>query len=249
MMGSSHAATGALAGVLLAAAADAGPVGLLAAAGVGAGAALVPDLDHPASTASRSQGPLSRGACTAVRRASRAAWRATRTPRDDGGQYDERGAHRHLTHTVPAAMAVGAGAGAAALHWTTAAVALWLLLSLGLRGLGASLTGRDRASLSQWTTVSLGAALATAVVLAVEPPHPLLLGAVAAAGMVVHTLGDWLTRAGVPLAWPLRVRGKRWWMWRSPLPFAADAEGWQERVVRATCWICVPITAAWCILG
>lgn len=249
-MAGSHAASGCLAGVLVAGlTSDVGVVGLACAGAVGAGAALLPDLDHPASTASRSQGSVSRALCRAVRALSRTVWAATRTERDDGGYRDGTGAHRHLTHTLPAALVGGLlVGGVAGVHWVALAVVLWLLVSLGLRGLGQSLTGRDRASLSQWTTVSVGAALVVAVVMAVGAPHPVLLGLVVAAGWWTHVLGDWLTRAGVPVAWPVAVRGKRWWMWRSPLGFRADADCWQETAVRWGCWIGSPAAAAWTMM-
>lgn len=241
MLAGSHASTGALAGVLLAGAAGADLLQVGAAAAVGAGAALLPDLDHPGSVATRSQGPVSAGVCRVVRAASMAVWAATRAPGDDGGVHDERGAHRHLTHTVPAAVAAGVAAGGvSAVHWVGAAVVLWVLVSLGVRGLGQSLSGRNRAELSRWATVSLGAGLVVAVVMVAAPLHPVLLGGLVAVGMVVHVLGDWLTRAGVPLAWPLVHRGKRWWMFRSPLTFAAG-DCWQEAVIRWACWGAVPV--------
>lgn len=249
MMGGTHASVSALAGVAVGAVAGGGLVELVWCAAVGAGAGLLPDLDHPEATATRSQGPASRALSRGVRALSSWTWRATRTPRDDGGHKDGSGSHRHLTHTVPACAAVGVVCGAAAAHPAGAAVVVWLLVSLGLRGLGQCLTGRDRAALSSWLTVSLGALLITGVVVGVAPPHPVLLGAVVGVGAWVHVLGDWLTSAGVPLAWPLRVRGKRWWAFRSPLAFNADADSWQEKTVRAACAIGVPALSAWAIIG
>ncbi|MBB4931356.1 membrane-bound metal-dependent hydrolase YbcI (DUF457 family) [Lipingzhangella halophila] len=254
MMASSHSATGALAGVattgaiapLLGSTTDV--VTLAVGAAVGAGAALLPDLDHPEATATRSQGPITAWACTGLRALSSAVWMATRTPADYGGYQDGAGAHRHLTHTLPAAVVAGVLVWAAALHSYGMAAVLWLLISLGLRGLGQCLTGRDRRSLSQWTTVSLGAGLATVVVMVVAPPAPSLLGAVVAVGMGAHILGDWLTPQGVPLTWPLRRRGKRWWMYRSPVAFKADDECWQEKAVQWVCWSGTPLTAAWAIV-
>ncbi|MDT0302871.1 metal-dependent hydrolase [Streptomonospora wellingtoniae] len=247
MMAGSHASTAALAGAVLGAAAGGGLVELVWCAAVGAGAGLLPDLDHPEATATRSQGPVSRAACRGVRALSSAVWAATRTPADDGGYRDGSGAHRHLTHTAPACVAAGLMCGAVAVHPAGAAVVLWLLVSLGLRGLGQCLTGKDKAELSSWPTVSLGALLITGVVVGVAPPNPVLLGAVVAVGAWVHVLGDWLTRQGVPLAWPVRVRGKRWWAFRSPLSFAAG-DVWQERAVRWACAVGVPALGAWAIM-
>lgn len=262
VMGGTHSATGSLAGVAIVGAlapvvgADPGVVGLATGAAAGAGAALLPDLDTPGSTAGRSQGPVSRLASHGLRALSSLAWAATGTKYDDGGldededrEPEKKGTHRHLTHTVPACAATGVLVWAAALHWVGAAVVLWLLISLGLRGLGQCLTGREKRELSQWTTVSVGAALATTVVMVAAPLSPVLLGTVVAVGMVVHILGDWLTPQGVPLAWPLVHRGKRWWMWRSPVAFKADAECWQETAVRWVCWSGTPACAAWAMMG
>ncbi|GAA1766372.1 metal-dependent hydrolase [Streptomonospora arabica] len=249
MLAGSHAATGALAGVALGAVAGGGLVELMWCAAVGAGAGLLPDLDHPESTATRSQGPVSRAVSRGVRALSSAVWRATRTRYDDGGYRGGAGAHRHLTHTAPWCLLTGFTAGVVSVHPASGAVVLWLLVSLGLRGLGQCLTGRDREALSSWLTVSLGALLIVGVVVGVAPPHPVLLGAVVGVGAWVHVLGDWLTRQGVPLAWPLKVRGKRWWMHRSPLAFAADADSWQERAVRWACSVGVPALTAWAIMG
>lgn len=52
------------------------------------------------------------------------------------------------------------------------------------------------------------------------------------AGHLVHVAGDWLTPDGVPLAWPLARRGKRWWRFRAPrvsLP-VLRRYGWRIRV-------------------
>lgn len=216
-MGSTHSATGSL-----------------------AGAALLPDIDHPASTATRSAGPVTAVLSRCVRAASSAAWRATRAPGDDGGYRDGTGAHRHLTHTLPAAVVCGLAAGVAALHWVGAAVVVWVLLSLAICGAEACTPARGRLD---WGTRALVSAAGAGVVMALAQPHPALLGVLVAAGMVVHVLGDWLTPAGVPLAWPLCHRGRRWWMWRSPVAFKTG-DCWQETAVRWACWSGTPLVAA-----
>ncbi|GAB3488892.1 metal-dependent hydrolase [Nocardiopsis coralliicola] len=59
-----------------------------------------------------------------------------------------------------------------------------------------------------------------------------LLGLTVAVGSLTHIVGDWLTKSGVPLAWPLQVRGARWHMLRSPLPFVTG-DSWAEASIRA----------------
>ncbi|RCV51005.1 hypothetical protein DEF23_16920 [Marinitenerispora sediminis] len=246
-MGSSHAASGALAGAgaaaLLAPVLSGGGLFDLAAGVlVGAGAALLPDLDHPGSTATRSQGPLTRLAHAGVARMSRAVFLATRTSRDQGGR-DRDGVHRHLSHTPVAALGAGLVVALAGLWWPLLAVALWFTASLGLRGLGQCLRrGEARRTLRSWPAVSALAAGAAGLLVwgGVSAPFA---GALVAVGMFVHSLGDALTRSGVPLLWPLVYRGRRWWMVRAPLTFSTG-DGWQETAVR---WLClagtVPVVA------
>ncbi|MFC7327088.1 metal-dependent hydrolase [Marinactinospora rubrisoli] len=238
MMGSSHAASGALAGagaaaLLAPAVSDGGLFDLAAGVLVGAGAALLPDLDHPQSTATRSQGPLTRLAHAGVARASRAVFLRTRTGADLGG-HDRDGVHRHLSHTPLVALAVGAAVAVSGLWWPLLAAVLWFTVSLGLRGLGQCLgRGETRRTLRSWPAVSALAA-GTAALLVWGGVSAPFTGVLVAAGMVVHVLGDALTRAGVPLLWPVVHRGRRWWMVRAPLTFATG-DGWQERAVRWAC--------------
>jgi membrane-bound metal-dependent hydrolase YbcI (DUF457 family) len=63
------------------------------------------------------------------------------------------------------------------------------------------------------------AVLAAAAAVLADGGGPVVVGATVGLGALVHVLGDWLTRSGVPLAWPFTVRGKRWWMFRSPVAF------------------------------
>nr|WP_133740190.1 metal-dependent hydrolase [Actinorugispora endophytica] len=237
-MGFSHAATGVLAGIAVTAplhvavGGPQGPVGLAAWAVLGAGAALVPDLDHPSSTVTRSQGfvtgLLSRGA----RSLSLAVYDFTRTPADDSG-----GGHRHLLHTPAFAVAVGALTGLACqLSWWATTATVWFLSFLALRGLVRRLVrGGARRLLASWAGSAVAAAAATALFLsswAGQPPG-WVVGAAVALGMVVHSLGDALTPAGVPLAWPVPVRGRRWAMLGAPRWMRFRTGTWPEWVVRA----------------
>ncbi|MFD0804344.1 metal-dependent hydrolase, partial [Streptomonospora algeriensis] len=135
MMAPSHAATGLLAGLLttaLSPLADAGPLELAAGAAVGAGAALLPDVDHPASTVTRFQGPITRLVSAGARRASAEVYHRTATSADAA----QDGEHRYLWHTPAAALAVGAATGTAASlsPWALGAL-LWFTIGVGLRGL------------------------------------------------------------------------------------------------------------------
>lgn len=228
MMGVSHAASGLLVGTALAAALGSHPSDLIVCAAVGAGAALLPDLDEPGSTVGRSLGLVTTGLSRLLRSASRAVYRATGTPYELRAGQD--GGHRHLTHTVPAVVVFGAvWWGVASLGAVGLAVAVFALSALGL----ACVLRPFGRSAVQGAGV-LAALVATAVVV-LPGGSPWLIGATVAAGSLVHVLGDWLTRSGVPLAWPLVHRGKRWWMFRSPFPFVTG----KSKVEDAIRWCCL----------
>lgn len=223
MMGVSHASTGLLAGVAVGALLGAHPVDVVVCAAVGAGAALLPDLDEPGSTVGRSLGVVTSGASKLLRAASRSVFRATATSYDLKGRSD--GGHRHLTHTLPAVVVFGVlAAGVSALGVLGLGVVVFALSALGL-GCVARTLGR---SAVQGAGVAAAAVAGAAVVFG--PTSWWLVGVVAAVGALVHVLGDWLTRSGVPLAWPLKHRGKRWWMFRSPVAFVTGASRVEDTI-------------------
>ena len=237
MMGFSHATTGVLVGVAVAAplAAAAGtpptPMGLLAWALLGAGSALVPDLDHPSSTATRSQGLVTGLLSRGMRALSLAVYRRTRTPADRSD-----GEHRHLGHTPVFAAAVGAVIGLLChLSWWATLVTAWFLAFLGLRALRKVAWRGLRTALGSWPGAALGALCVAALFLTAWDNHPpgWIVGAVVALGMIVHSLGDALTSSGVPLAWPFTVNGRRWAMLGVPRWMRFRTGTWPEWVVGA----------------
>ncbi|MFC3994420.1 metal-dependent hydrolase [Nocardiopsis sediminis] len=258
-MAPSHAATGAAAGVA-ATLATAPLTGMRADAWVlatgaliGAGAALLPDIDQPGSTAARSQGPVTGLAAAGAQALSAWAYRRTRTPNDARST----GTHRYLFHTPAFAVALGTVVGAAAMWRPAMAVIVWFTLSLALRGLGQALpkgrvrrgmtswvamttTGRRllrplprplRRGLAEWLSVSLSAALITAVLIGQGAHTGPYIGLSLTLGMVVHSLGDALTRSAVPLAWPFQVHGRRWAMLGMPACLRFRTGSWPESVI------------------
>ncbi|WP_236574556.1 metal-dependent hydrolase [Nocardiopsis sp. FR26] len=228
-MGTTHACTGVLAGVVVAAVFGAHPSDLFISAAVGAGAALLPDLDSPESTVGRSLGPVSGAVSWALSGLSAVVFRASGTDRDRRSGVD--GRHRALTHVLPSCFVFGVVAGV---------LSLWPLglglVAGGLAALGISTIWRE---ISEATARE---ARATATVLAVllagiavwlPGGAPWLVGITVAVGALTHVLGDWLTYSGVPLTWPLVVGGQRWRRYRSPIPVATNpdsvAEAWVRR--------------------
>lgn len=52
------------------------------------------------------------------------------------------------------------------------------------------------------------------------------VGAAVTFGWIAHLFGDMMTVAGVPVLWPLKFKGKRWWNFSFPLGIRAG--GWIE---------------------
>ncbi|MFD6096899.1 metal-dependent hydrolase [Nocardiopsis flavescens] len=217
MMGTSHAATGVLTGAAVGTLLGSHVADPFICAAVGAGAALLPDLDEPGSTVGRSLGVATEGVSRLLRAASRRVYEATGTARELEAGKD--GGHRHLTHTVPAVLVFGALAwGLAALAPLGTGLVVFSMAALGLGTVARAMTkvGPLR---KRRLAASVIALLVAAGAVFADGGAAWLVGLTVAVGALTHVLGDWLTRSGVPLAWPFVVNGKRWWMFRSPVAF------------------------------
>lgn len=201
MKGSVHAAIGASAPICLVVTQHVSIIQGFAMAAVSAGFSLMPDLDHPKACATQALGkPVHK----AVHSLCKAAVEATSLGRDRSyirwkkiKGHDPY--HRTLTHTLMAALAIGA-------------------LTYGLAFIGPVAIGAIAAFgvLMLWPlyrkTISL-AILGAAVVAAFSSLYlnPWLIGIAVATGYISHIVADGCTSAGVPAMWPLRIQGKRWW--------------------------------------
>ncbi|KAA2248693.1 metal-dependent hydrolase [Solihabitans fulvus] len=215
-MGRTHALTGVLAGLLVGRL-----IGLDTLPELGpftatvAGYALVPDLDHPSSAATRMLGPVTGLLSRALRAASAWLYQHTKGPKDEPG-----GTHRHLTHTFVFATVLGGICAVSTACWGPWAVVGWLAFGL--------LLAVDR--LGTLTLVAFGVGAAAWLPATLNSPQPagdaLLcaldqstgwLGLAVAAGCAAHCLGDALTESGCPFLWPfLRLRGETWYEIRPP---------------------------------
>src|SRR5690606_22531275 len=140
-----------------------------------------------------------------------------------GGDAQRAGGPRGVSPLVPAAAGCAAVVAVAGLWWPALALVVWVVFSLAGRGLAACWRGRRLG----WAEAS-GAALLLTIGVFGFGVGPLVVAGMVALGMVVHVLGDALTVAGVPLAWPLRVRGARWRMVGAPLRFRTGRESVPE---------------------
>lgn len=201
MMGGHHAISGTAAWMALAGSApvmghvvgldlwDLDPAQVVAGAVVATGAALLPDIDHPSATISRSGGGLTKALTRAVSTVA---------------------GHRGATHTILAAALFTALAVVVnRLDWQVvvpgvgevqagAALLVAAMCAVGTRALK-MVEGR----LLPWL-VGIASGLLVAVV---APDTSIWLPAAVAVGVLVHLVGDLLTTDGIPFpTWPLVIR-------------------------------------------
>ena len=197
MLGHSHSTSGALA---WGAAAAAAPVtwwadvlghqnltvaDIVLGAFTTAGAALLPDLDHPDGTIAHFLGPISHTFCRLVEKVS--------------------GGHRHATHSFlfVALVTFGTWEGAHHLGRPFVLAMIYILLSLAVRALHLCPPGKG---IHSWGVVVLIAASGTAATYEYLPKNPAWLPAAVGLGTLIHLAGDCLTKEGCPLFWPVKQR-------------------------------------------
>lgn len=233
VQGPTHAMSGAAAGLALATTlptAWGGATGvpeILCYAGITAGAALLPDLDAPGSTVSRSFGFVTGVLSRTVAAVSVLVVNATGTRRDTRVT----GAHRTATHTVWFALLAGACAWAAGGVAGERGVTVMLVFfaGLALRGLFPEWSSARGGPVVVFVAVAAGVA-AYLTVPALQTP--LLPASAVTAGVLTHLAGDALTKTGVPLTSPLIPRkGRRWWNWTLPPALTVTTSGVADRAL------------------
>jgi membrane-bound metal-dependent hydrolase YbcI (DUF457 family) len=233
VLGVSHALSGAALGLAVAGfvpqvvgeSPTAGTV--LTFAAVCAGAALLPDLDHPSSMATRRFAVASMLANRAVRPLSRLVYDLTRARRDTG-----RGSHRGVTHTFACAVLLGLGLNLATERFGAPVIVgtLFVCIALAIKGLDAIVPGPPSLVIAAGLTYAVehavpGGTAGTAG----------WLGTAVTLGMVVHSVGDAVTESGAPLLWPLRIKQQRWYPVGSPRPLRFRTGGAVEA------WLVAPV--------
>lgn len=154
------------------------------------GAGVIPDLDHPDARPAAAFGLVSR---LVARLTAKAA-----------------GGHRKLTHSVPFAIGLGTAVFAAGLlpfgNWVSG-VLVWGMTVFSGSLLGPSLGFRPSPVLLMASGAAAGWAVAVIEVpltVGIRWALPFIIGG----GCLLHILGDWLTKGGVPLLLPFSK--KRW---------------------------------------
>lgn len=187
-MGHSHAVSGALAWLALSpmiepvTGTQLSAVQLGAGAVVCAGAALLPDLDHPQATIAHFLGPISQLLARGVAAAA--------------------GGHRQATHSLLGAGLTTAGVWALleAFGVQAAAIVLFVCTALALRGL--AIAPPRSGPILAGLTIALEAAAITWLILRYTPPDWEFLPAAVGLGYLAHLIGDCATPGGCPLGWP-----------------------------------------------
>ena len=201
MMGPHHAMTGAAAWIAVTATAGHGlalfpvtPLGTLSGALLCAGAALLPDADHPSATVSQSVPVVGRLVTTGISRVS--------------------GGHRHGLHSVLAVYCAWLiASGLTQLAWSPA----WWPepLGIGVAVMSAAIIAFAAKALNitrgSWGAAWLiGAGLATLITL-YAPEQQDWFVVCFTLGYAVHLLGDLVTAGGLPLFWPWVLPPPRIW--------------------------------------
>ncbi|MGW4528324.1 metal-dependent hydrolase [Amycolatopsis sp. NPDC004378] len=227
MMGRSHATSGALTGILtapllgLTTLSQVTPFALVVA-----GFALLPDLDHPSSTVSRSIGPVTEIVSALLRGASRLLYAITKGPRDE----DCAGTHRHLTHTVLFALGLGIAAGliGEAHPWAVLGVAAFGVF-LGSLALGGWMIAAGAVTGALWLFSVHGDLAAAEAGLAGVTWK---IGIAVGLGCFVHCVGDSLTQMGCPWAFPTPIAGETWYEIKLlPPGFRLHTDGLVENLI------------------
>lgn len=166
--------------------------------GLTAGAAVLPDIDHPSSSMARSFGFLSRGVAWLVGKIS--------------------GGHRHLTHAILgiAGFTVLAWLAVKFRHDIGGKIALGLFLALIIAGALYALSVHGHGA----DVLAIAGAIAIVIT-----GYGLSLVAIAVCvGCVTHVLGDMLTLQGCPLLYPF----SDWHFRLLPKPLAFTTGTWPE---------------------
>lgn len=217
-------------------------------AAVCAGGALLPDLDlsgkvtayKGGSTVARSFGVFSLFLAEVVEKLSLGIYDLTKMKHDP---HRENG-HRTFTHTLPFALLMGALATWLASNFGRWAVIgiLFVMFGFALRGLFH--TWAHRVGWLLITLLSGGAAYGAYLLLPTIHRGYEMIGIAVGVGCIVHLLGDIITRAGVPIFWPIPTGGKRMWrMIGLPDAISIEAGGKVETRVLAVLFALVAMVA------
>lgn len=208
-----------------------------------AGAALAPDIDSHSSTVVNSFGFVGKGLHQIVNTFSVFIYNLTKSRYDE----DKTNGHRTLFHT--GLFAILAGILVTFLSSITATfeafgqtytygqlfsvLTLTIFLHLAFAGLFEKYASKERRSARGPYLMMVASLIISAGIFYALPPDEnyLWLGAAVSFGWFMHLLGDMITKMGVPILFPIPIKGKRWWDVTLPSALRIRAGGTFEKAV------------------
>lgn len=204
------------------------------------GASLMPDLDASKSTSISTLGILGEILSKIMRLLSKVVQEAIKGPYDKSADP-----HRGFWHTGVSAFLVGFLITSVTkfqielfhlsffdVTITTAslitAVIIYMSILLAFAGLFNAKYKKSNSSQTGKLVLHVGAIITALFIIANLPPYYSWVGAAVTFGWIAHLLGDMMTVSGVPILFPLKYKGKRWWNFR--FPFGMKAGGSAEKV-------------------
>ena len=221
------------------------------------GSALMPDLDAVKSTSINVLGFVGAGLSTAMRGFSSIVQGIIKGPYDKSSDP-----HRGFWHTLVSAFLVGGlFAGLTSINVevftfrdnsiTVATLIvlfiIYISIKLALASLFKSFYNKNKSSTGK-LGMSIGAFAISAILVVLLPSNIdyTWVGGAVTFGWIAHLLGDMMTVSGVPILFPLKIKGKRWWDIR--LPLGIKAGGFIETAVLIPMFSIIIIISLWNII-
>lgn len=219
------------------------------------GAALMPDLDAVQSTSINTLGMVGSILSKSMRAFSSVIQNTIKSSGDSSGADP----HRGFWHTILSAFIAGAltlaltsidlvfftvGEVEVSIALFVVIFIIFISIQLFIASLLKSVHKKSKGSLSGKLAVRIGS-LFIAILLVSMLPKDLSynwVGAAVTFGWIAHLLGDMMTVSGVPVLFPLKYKGKRWWNFRFPLGIRAG--GWIEMSILIPLFIIIIIVSA-----
>lgn len=223
------------------------------------GAALMPDLDAVQSTSISTLG----FAGVLLSKGMRAFSTVVQTTIKAKGDKNNPDPHRGFWHTFLSAILVGGlVSGLTSINveiitilgvpLTFATITVMFIIYMSIQLMMASLFKnfyrRNKKDVKGRAMLKIGSVMASAGLLYFLPPDISYswVGAVVAFGWLLHLFGDMMTVAGVPVLFPLKYRGKRWWNFR--FPFGIKAGGFIEKNILIPIFVIIIIVSSFNII-
>lgn len=232
------------------------PAFLVMGTSVVAGASLLPDLDSFTATVTKSFGFFGRILYYLTNSLSMAVYTITKTSRDE----NKENGHRTFTHTLIGSILFGllslgltSVPGSVDIFSQDTPLAevfglliMAFLLHLATAGLFAPQIKKAKSKLGLLAPYILMvfSVLTTILVFFMLPEHTVnyqWLAAGVTGGMIIHILGDTITKMGTPLLWPIKIRGKRWYDVSLPAFLRITAGGTVENAILIPIFILVSV--------